>query len=260
MSTPPNPLLTARLVTDAYPIHIHSARERLHTLVLLAGLRLDLGYPDDTPGQERLPLGATDEQTLAALAAHIAPALAREQPAPGIAGAAEMLHAASEHAGLALRPGDPQTRPDGSGRLPLGAVDLATATRLADLLEESCADLLEAADALGAALAAAGVTSEVAAFGGKVRLGEITVPEGAVLLQRLVPGTTIADVDPDDQVTGEDIADRLHAAVKATTGAFLEAIYAPYCRRCSEGPSLLLNTRLSPDHARELACRLNDPA
>ncbi|SEO93398.1 hypothetical protein [Actinacidiphila rubida] len=255
MSPTPDPLLSNTLLTDSYADGLHAARERLHTLMGVAGIQLHLGYPDETPRADLLPLGTADERTVAELAAHICPAVDGAERTAGILHAIELLQSAASQAGLALQVGEPQVHQGGSGRVQLGLIDHATVTALAALIEHSCTSLVEAAGALDSALSAIDVTASAIARGGAVHVNEITVPEGVVLLRHLAPENAIGDIDPDGQAAGEDLADRLDKAVKAMTGGIFDAAYSPYCRKCSESPSLLFEGRLKPSQAPGLPSR-----
>lgn len=261
MSTLPGTDLSAALVTDSsFEDTLFATQGRLRTLARIAGLHLTLGYPSETPAGDRLPLGEVVETTARELATLLGSSSGMAVPAfdaPGVAGAAAFLGAAAEAAGIALRPGTPRTGPDGLARIPLGCVDHDTATRLADLVERHMQPLHETEQALRAALETAGLTAnQLVADDGAIQVGDITVPEGVALLQRLSPGDPVPDADPDDHAAGEDLAHRLTTAVKQVTGGFLDASYSPYCRKCRSDAALTLG-RLEPEHAHALTVHLN---
>ncbi|WUH90291.1 hypothetical protein OG900_09400 [Streptomyces sp. NBC_00433] len=233
---------------------------RLRTAARTAGLHLLLGNPDEVSGGDRLALGDADETTVLELAAVLTSAATATAPAPetpGLAGAAAWLGTCAQAAGVELRLGGPRTAPGGREVLSLGDADHSTLTRLAHVIEQHLAGLHQAEDALRRALEKIGVTADqVAAHAGAIDLGDVTIPEGVVLLRQLVPTGWIQEIDPDDQSAGEDLAARLtHAVQKITGGGFLDAAYTPYCRYCHGGPALLLG-RLRPRYARSLTAHI----
>ncbi|WP_225850129.1 hypothetical protein [Streptomyces sp. HPF1205] len=261
MSTLPDTDLSAALVTDSgFEDTLFAALGRLRTIARIAGLHLTLGYPGETPTGSRLPLGDVTESTARELAALLTPASDTASPtpgAPGIAGAAVLLRAAAEAAGIDLLLRAPRIGSDGLARIPLGSVDHDTALRLAHLVEQHMTGLYETGQALRAALEAVGITADqLVADDGAIQVGDITVPEGVALLRHLSPGETVPDADPDDHAAGEDLAARLSDAVKQVTdGGFLDAAYTPYCRRCRSEAALVLG-RLEPKHTQALTAHL----
>lgn len=244
---------------------LYALLDRLRTLTRIAGLHLTLGYPNESPGGDRLPLGDVDEATVRDLAAILTPvgaALEAPHETNSISGAAAWLQAAAQAAGIDLfqsAPASPK-RPDGQDRLPLGNVNHDTATRLADVIEQHLADLYTTEDALRTALAAVGVTADqLSATGGVIEVGDITVPEAGALLRHLAPGTQVQATDPDDQRAGEDLATGITEAIRAVTGGFIDAAYTPYCRRCRSEAAILLG-KLEPPHAKALTAYLTRDA
>lgn len=273
MNAMPDTDLSTGLVTDsgtqppaaaADEDNLWAALARLRAAAQTAGLHLMPGYPDETAGRaDRLPLGDAVDSTVRELAAILAAAATVPQPAPeqsGIAAAATWLRACAQAAGLNLQPGTPRDGADGQQRLPLGDADHATATRLADLIEQHLTGLYRAEDGLRAALETIGVTPQLTATAGTIGLGNLTVPEGTALLRQLVPDREVQEADPDDQCAGEDLAAHLTDAVtKITGGGRIDAAYTPYCRYCHKGPALLLG-RLRPPHAQALTAHLTGAA
>jgi len=262
MSTLPDTDLSTALVTDASDAAtIDEAENRLRHVTRLAGLRLPIGFPRQAPDGERLPLGRVDEPTARDLAALITTCGNTDDPAPdtpGITGAASLLRAAAKQAGIALHVGDPMADPDSHGQLRLGDIDQVTAAGLADLIEAQLADLVAAAADLQTALDAVGVTIHATAANGIIRLSEIDVAEGWTLLSHVAPDQVVPDeVDVDDYAAGDDLAHRLTAAVKIVSqGGFIDAAYAPFCRRCRQEAALVLGGRLTPDQAQRLTTHL----
>ncbi|MEE4543958.1 hypothetical protein V2S66_18515 [Streptomyces sp. V4-01] len=262
--------LSADLVTDsAYANSIHPVAHRLTILARTAGLRLIVGSPrhDDDAAGERLPLTAISEATARDLAACLT--TDHQQP-PGLAeaglagagadGVAAELEAAARAAGIGLEVGSAHTGPGGERWLPLGEVDRATATALADRIESSMAGLLHCAHLLQNAVRAAGIDTRARASGGVVAVGDLAVTDGLALLRRLAPDAAPDDIDPDDPATGQYLADSLTTAIRAASGSpGFEALYAGFCRRCRCEPTLILGS-LEPEHAHTLTTQLSRAA
>ncbi|WP_433892729.1 hypothetical protein [Streptomyces sp. CA-111067] len=266
--------LSAPIVTDSgTPLATNTAYEdslwaplgRLRTAARTAGLHLPLGYPDDTPGGGRLPLGSADEPTVRQLASLLAAAGTTPQPAPetpGIDAAAAWLRTCAQAAGVELHLGTPGPGSDGREMLPLGDAGHGTVTRLAEVLEAGTFSLIALAESLRSALAKHGIQAEhTTAEAGTVAIGEISVHDGCTLslvLDRRRNKYT--RVDPDHQYTAEKLADQITDVVRAATGGgFVDAAYLPYCRRCG-GESAILLRNLEPRFVQPLITRLNTKA
>lgn len=274
MNTLPATDLSAPIVTDSgtppatntpFEDSLWAPLGRLRTTARTAGLHLLLGYPDDTPGGDRLPLGSADETTVRKLAALLAAAATAPQPAPetpGMASAMAWLRTCAQAAGVELHLGVPGLGSDGRKLLPLGDAGHDTVTRLAEVLEAGTFGLIALAENLRSALAKHGIQAEhVAAEAGTVAIGEITVHDGYTLSFALDRRRNkYTHLDPDHQPTAEGLADQITDVVRAATGGgFVDAVYLPYCRRCG-GDSAILLRSLEPRFVEPLIARLRTRA
>ncbi|MEC3997204.1 hypothetical protein VSR01_28360 [Actinacidiphila sp. DG2A-62] len=234
-----------------------AALGRLRTAARTAGLHLSLGYPVATTDGNRIPLGDAGEatvRTLARLLSGTATASTTDpQPnaelgmEPGVAPAGRWLHAAARAAGVELAAGAPRTAADGTPALPLGSLDRDGTVRLAEAIEAHLTGLHATVWRLTAALSGIGVAARPRLESGQVALGEITVPDGVLLLHRLHPDSPIPEqADPDDLTAGEQLADQLADALRPAATGLVDVAYAPYCRRCHTEPALILGRLARP--------------
>lgn len=264
MSTVPTTDLLSPLVTDdssqqtapaGFEATVWAAHGRLREAVRVCGRPLHVTEPYRAHGGEWVGLGAAQAEAVESLAALISGAQ-QQAPMAEPAAALDRLRAVAQAAGLNLQP-SASCPAHLAGLLWVGALDRASATRLAETIEASQTEVLQTTSALQSALICAGIDAAKATGSeGKVEVGPITIAHADHLLNLLQPAGVRSATTPDWHQACETLAAEIAAQLQRATGTPVDVEYAPSCRCCAAQARLIIGPLHLPG-ARALTARLN---
>nr|WSX75823.1 hypothetical protein OH826_19385 [Streptomyces sp. NBC_00899] len=261
MSAIPTTDLLSPLVTDdalqtasaGFEATVWAAHGRLREAVRLCGLPLHVTEPYRAHGADRVGLAAAHTEAVASLAALIGSG--QQTPAAETTGELGRLRAVARAAGLNLQ-SDASYPARLADLLWVGALDQASATRVAEMIEAGQTELLQTASALASELLCAGIgAAKVTSEGGGVDVGPLAIADADTLLNLLQPAVPRSATNPGWHQACETLAAEIAGQLHRVTGTPVDVEYAPNCRCCGVQARLVIS-RLNLPAARALTTRL----